>query len=185
MLYCGGMDVAIIGNKLHNSGGIYLRSDQRILAGRYNLTWNVSVTDNEVINTNGLRSAHVAMWHVKVKNDNSEIFGTGTIGVEMRRNLVQASVPNVDKAGSSSGLGAEGYLNCVICANADNSPCDLSKVAIIGTIMEDNIAINTDNAYQIGKGAYNTVIIPGKTKNVSNFLKEIEGGAQNSYILTK
>jgi hypothetical protein len=185
MLYCGGMDVAIVGNILTNSGGIYLRSDQRVLFGRYNITWNVSVADNQVVNNNGLRSAHVAMWHVKVKNDNSEILGTGTIGIEMRRNLVQASVPNVNKAGGSSGLNAEGFLNCVTCANADNSPCDLSKVAIVGTIMEDNIAINTDYAYQIGRGAYNTVIIPGEMKNVSDFLKEIEGGAQNSYIRKK
>jgi hypothetical protein len=180
MLYCGGTDVVITGNELLNSGGIYLRSDQRTLSRTYRLTWNVSVVDNRVINTNGLRSAHVAMFHVKVRNDNSEIFGTGTLGIEMRRNVVQASVPNVGKAGGSSGLGTEGFINRIDCGNADGSPCDLSKVAIIGTIIENNTAIHTDNAYTVGGGAYNTVIVPGKMQNVANPVADT--GAQNTHI---
>jgi hypothetical protein len=180
MLYCGGTDVVITGNELTNSGGIYLRSDQRIQYRRYNLTWNVSVVDNKVVNTNGLRSAHIAMFHVKVRNDNSDILGTGSLGIEMRRNLVQASVPNVGKAGGSSGLGAEGYINRVDCGNADGSPCDLSKVAIIGTIIENNTAVNSDNAYFISSGAYNTVIVQGKMENVSNPV--MDTGAQNTYM---
>ena len=149
---------------------------------RYRLSWGISINDNQVVNTNGLRSAHVAMSHVKVWNENSEIFGTGTIGVEMRRNLVQAFIPNTNIPGGSSGLIPEGYFNCVACGNADKSPCDLSVIAILGTIMEDNIAVNTDNAYQISAGAYDTVIVPGKMENVPNFVKELNGGAQNSYI---
>ena len=180
MLYCGGMDVAITGNKLTNSTGIWVRSDQRTLATRYNLSWNIAINENKVVNTSGIRSAYVTMSHVKVTNDNSEIFGTGTIGIEMRRNFVQASVPNV-----VSNIFTEGYHNCVSCGNADKSPCDLSKVAILGTIIEDNIAVNTDNAYQTGAGAYNTVIVPGKMESVSTFVKEINGEAQNSYFLNK
>ena len=183
MLYSGGSDVMITGNELTNSGGIYLRSDQRTQNKRYNLTWNVSIVDNKIINTNGLRSAHVAMLHVKVSNDNSDIFGTGTVGIEIRRNLVQASIPNVDKAGGSSGLGTEGYINRIECRNANGSPCNLNKIAIIGTVIENNTAINTSDAYQISGGAFNTVIVPGKSENVTNLVKDT--GAQYSFIDSK
>jgi hypothetical protein len=181
MLYCGGTDVVITGNELLNSGGIYLRSDQRMQSKSYRLTWNVSVVDNSVINTNGLRSAHVAMFHVKVRNDNSEIFGTGTLGIEMRRNVVQASVPNVDKAGGSGGLRAEGFINCVECENANASPCNFDKIAILGTIMENNTAIHTDHACWIGAGAYNTILVPGKMEHVAHPVKET-GGVQYTIV---
>jgi hypothetical protein len=180
MLYCGGSDIVIVGNELNNSGGIYLRSDQRSQNKRYNLTWNISVTDNKIINTNGLRSAHVAMFHVKVKNDNSDIFGIGTLGIEMRRNIVQASIPNVDKAGGSSGLGAEGFFNKVSCEKSDNTPCNPANIGIVGTIMENNVAINTANAYQISAGVTNTVIIPGKTENIGHLLND--SGSVNTFI---
>jgi hypothetical protein len=182
MLYCGGTDVVIAGNELLNSGGISVRADQRMQFKSYALAWNISMVDNKAINTNGLRSAHVALSHLKVKNDNNEIFGTGTIGIEMRRNLVQAFVPNVNKAGGSSGIRPEGFINCVECGKPDGSPCDFNKIAIVGTIMEHNTAIHTEDAYLISGGACNTVIIPGKTEKAGNLLKDT--GAKDSYILT-
>jgi hypothetical protein len=48
--------------------------------------------------------------------------------------------------------------------------------------MENNVAVNTENAYQLSGGAYNTVLIPGENKNVENLIKEREGKSQNTYI---
>ncbi|MDD4922999.1 MAG: glycosyl hydrolase family 28-related protein, partial [Bacteroidales bacterium] len=59
MFYCGCNDVLIEGNKLTNSSGIYNRSDQRAEAGRFNLTWNTSVENNEVIRTQGTRAVSI------------------------------------------------------------------------------------------------------------------------------
>src|SRR4029077_9478478 len=48
-MYCGGADVAIVNNALHDSSGIWLRADQRVKSDRFNLLIGALVADNNVI----------------------------------------------------------------------------------------------------------------------------------------
>ncbi len=167
MMYCGGSDVAIVNNKLLNSGGIYLRADQRLLQKRYNLSWNTLVAGNEMIDTDGRRAAFVSMLLAQAKDE--KLYGTGTIGLEVRGNLVQAFIPNMTK----SGIKGEGYFNCMNDAVAVNPLFDPKTPGILGTIFENNTAINTDNAYLTGAGAHHTIILKPTNKNAPGFLKDI------------
>ena len=167
MMYCGGSDITIVGNQLQNSGGIYLRADQRLNSKRYNLCWNTLVADNQVIDTDGRRAAFVSMLLAHGKEEKS--FGTGTIGLEVRRNMVQAFIPNVTR----SGIKGEGYFNCMDNGQIKNLFFDPKAVGILGSIFEDNRAINTENAYLTGAGAHHTIIVKAKTKNTTRFLKEM------------
>ncbi len=167
MMYCGGTDIDIVGNKLQNSGGIYLRADQRLTTKRYNLCWNTLVADNQAIDTDGKRATFVSMLLAQGKDEKS--FGTGVLGIEVRRNTVQAFVPNV----THSAIRGEGYFNCMNDGQTKNPFFNPEAVGILGSIFEGNMAINAENAYLTGAGAHHTVIVKAKTKNVSAFLKEM------------
>ena len=167
MMYCGGSDVAIVKNKLINSGGIYLRSDQRLILKRYNLSWNILVDGNEMIDTDGRRAAFVSMLLAQAKDE--RLIGVGTIGLEVRRNTVQAFVPNVTK----SGIKGEGYFNCMGDGMIKNPLFDPKTPGILGTIFENNTAINAENSYIIGSAAHHTIILKAKNINVTVPVKDL------------
>ena len=148
MFYCGCNDVAIQGNKLTNSSGIYLRSDQRANEGRYNLTWNATVVENEIRRTIGTRAASI--YSILAVQPKQLLLGVGTIGLEIRRNLVQAKYPN-----SNSSVPGEGYWSEV----KSSTPAILSNaVGVLGTIFEKNTAINCDIGYRLSKSLGQTII---------------------------
>jgi len=178
MFYCGCNDVSVEGNKLTNSSGIYIRSDQRKEAGRYNLTWNASVENNEIIRTEGTRA--VSIYSILAVQPKQTLTGTGIPGSEIRRNLVQAKFPNV-----TSSVPGEGYWNEV----KSSTPDALDKtVGILGTVFEKNTAINCDYGYRLSKAISQTIIrdpvfvdVPEKTNDLT-FPESSETG---TVIITK
>lgn len=150
--YCGSSDVAIVGNRLTNSEGIYLRADQRLLTGRYNLTWNTLVANNQVINRNGLRPAFICNTSVLGTRPDT-LFGTGSIGVEIRNNYVEAHEPN-----SASFVKGEGYFNEVQFKNPATSRQQPPTPGIIGTIFENNKVVNAAIGYRLSRHSHQTII---------------------------
>jgi hypothetical protein len=151
-IYSGGTDLVIAGNKLINSEGIYIRSDQRISNNRYNIAWNMLVAGNIISDSNGLRPAYIAAWLAQVKAD--KLFGAGILGLEVRRNLLQAFTPNV----SHGWIKGEGFFNYVFDEQAKTASSDTVTAGIWGTIFQANRAIATERAYTWGSGAKHTVI---------------------------
>lgn len=147
--YCGGTDVAIVGNELENSEGIYLRSDQRVEMGRYNLMWNAIVEENVVSRTARKRPAHICSVLAVQKNDT--LIGLGSLGIEIRRNTIVASKPNI-----SSFVPGEGYWNEVRSTTEDA----LNHVTgIVGTVFDGNKSVNMNYAYRLSqKGISQTTI---------------------------
>lgn len=147
-IYSGGKDIVIAGNKLINSEGIYIRADQRIMNSRFNLAWNINVTHNLVQNTNGIRPAYIAAWLAQVKSD--KLFGTGVLGLELRRNTIQAFTPNV-KTGWVKG---EGFYNYVNDEEAKGITRDTAVAGILGTVFEANRCTGTEQKYSLGGVRY-------------------------------
>ena len=168
MFYCGGADVSIVENKLVNSGGIYLRADQRLAQKRYNLLWNTFVADNEVIDADGRRAAFVSM--LLAQNKDEKLLGIGCLGLEVRRNTIQAFVPNVNV----SAIRYEGFLNCQNDAMIKSTAFDPATPGILGSVFENNRAIDTENAFVTGLGAQHTIILRNKTENIKRFLFNME-----------
>lgn len=158
--YCGDHDVAIVGNQLTNSDGIYVRSDQRITdqLGRFNLSWNTLIEGNRVVNKNGLRPAYVnATLALMAPYD---LKGIGTIGLEVRRNYVEAHTPN-----SAGFIQGEGYWNSL----ASKKPPGNNQPGILGSIFEANEVRNADIAYHLSANSAQTVIKGAINKSVKNF----------------
>jgi len=149
--YSGGTDLAIVNNRLINSEGIYIRSDQRLATNRYNLGWNILIKDNHLIDSDGKRPAYVVSWLAKSKNES--LFGTGTLGMEIRNNELVAFRPNV-KTGAL--IKSEGYFND---NTEDIKPKSEAAIAgILGSILEKNQAKDTVRPYTIGTLARQTTI---------------------------
>ena len=146
--YGGGNDVVIEGNRLTDSEGIYLRSDQRLEAGRFNLTWNFLIENNKVSRINGKRPAFICSTLALQRTQS--LTGTGTFGVEIRRNFVQTKKPN-----ASSFIPGEGYWNEVRSQTPDALD---NTVGILGTIFDQNTAINADYGYRLSKSIHQTII---------------------------
>jgi len=149
--YSGGNDVVISGNRLVNSEGIYIRSDQRLNTNRYNLTSNFSVSNNQVSNTDGKRQSYIAIW--LFKNKMEPLFGTGTIGVEIRNNTLEAFQPTSAKG---SVVNRQAFFND---GTEPDGQADPLYPGIEGTLFEKNTAIHLENPYQTGKVAGHTTII--------------------------
>jgi dienelactone hydrolase len=146
--YCGGHDVVIEGNQLVDSEGIYLRADQRKEMGRFNLIWNILVENNRVFRETGKRPAYICS--VLAIQKTHALLGTGTIGVEIRRNLVQTRKPNV-----ASFVPGEGYWNEVRSLTPEALG---NKIGILGTVFDNNTAINCDYGYRLSKSVSHTTI---------------------------
>lgn len=154
-IYSGGTDLVIAGNRLINSEGIYIRSDQRTADFRYNIAWNILVSDNVLQNTNGIRPAYIAAWLAQVKSD--KLFGTGILGLEVRRNTIEAFTPNV----KNGWIKNEGYVNYVQDEEGKGKARDTVTPAILGSIFTSNKALHTDKVFSSGPGAHYTVYEEG------------------------
>lgn len=155
--YCGGHDVVIEGNQFINSEGIYLRADQRMEFGRYNLTWNFQIENNKIIRTDDKSPAYICSALAIQRNH--ALLGTGVLGIEIRRNLVQARKENISRF-----MNGEGYWAGVHSLTPDSLG---DKVGILGTIFENNIAVDCDYGYRV-KHSYQTVIHHPSSTNVTH-----------------
>lgn len=153
--YCGASDIAITGNRLENSEGIYLRADQRVEVGRYNLMWNALVEENTVIRTARERPAHICSVLAVQKNDT--LIGVGSLGIEIRRNAIVTTQPNV-----ASFIPGEGYWNEVRTTTNEA----LNQVAgILGTVFDGNTVISSDIAYRLSKKGISQTVIKDESSS--------------------
>lgn len=143
---CGCNDVVIEGNRVTNSSGIYMRSDQWANEGRFNLLWNSSIVGNEIRMTKGKRA--VSFYSLQPVQPKQLLLSTGTFGLEIR--LVQAKFTNLGS--SVPGEGSLSEVKSSTLALLNNS------IGILGTIYERNTAINCDFGYHLSQSMSQTII---------------------------
>lgn len=148
-MYSGNEDLVITGNQLLNSEGIYIRADQRLVNKRYNLSWNTLITDNVIGNTDNRRAAFIAVYLAQEKT--AKVFGSGILGMTVRRNSVRAFSPNMEKGSFVKG---EGYFNF----NGNSEVITSGIPGVLGSIFEDNKGINTGDTLKLSGNVLHTVI---------------------------
>ena len=112
-----------------------------------------------------------------------DLFGIGALGVVVRRNTVKAYIPNV----TNSPIKAEGFLNFMGEQAAGNSKIGVNVPGILGSVWEYNNAINTDNAFIIGKGTHHVIIKKHQLENVPKPILDLIDKKQKmgaKYIVT-
>lgn len=165
ILYFGGYDCAVIGNKLFSSGGIFMTGSQRDVTGttpldRFDLGWRNVITDNVVTDPDNNRAAYFALHAGSTVN--SPLYGTMLLGVETRRNLLEASTPNL----RDNAFGCNETFSSI--AGEQTSGDDASGIAILDSVHTDNVAVGNDNAYEVTTAVSQTPLWDSLLLNCDN-----------------
>lgn len=145
-------DLAIASNILVEADGIYLRPDQRLARGSFNVLYNMQIIGNVISESSGIRPAYVGLRQYQVNPSNT--WGSGAINVEIRRNSVQGSGAS---SFTSSAFTSEGYF-CDL-RNEPSSYVDEGIPAVLGTVFQWNKSTNIALAdYTLNTASYHTTI---------------------------
>lgn len=176
-LWTGGNRGTVSRNTLQNSGIIWFRAVQKFKPGELEVLpiWNNYVADNTVTAVQSDRTAAVEFEIANVNtgtSPDSPLLGTYLILNDVRRNIVDARVPNVTHEFApnfTDGFWSYYYDEA---AHFSNGARDRNAIAILGTIFESNKAIDTANAYQIGTGNFQTIIRGAINQNVTQVVDD-------------
>ncbi|MDF3058470.1 MAG: hypothetical protein K0R17_2685 [Rariglobus sp.] len=161
-LYTGSYDNAVVGNfSADSTWSVLLRADQRFAENRFNLSWSNIITDNVGVDTLNTWASLIASQLYLVQNHS--LLGTPVMGNQFRRNLVEAWIPN--KTDGASGL-TEGFNNW----GKDDATTftETNLAGLLATTFDDNVAVNTVNAYFLNTHTYQTSIRNQLNLNVTN-----------------
>jgi hypothetical protein len=153
-MYCGGADLAIVNNTLHDSSGIWLRADQRMKSDRFNLLIGAVVADNDIIAAKGNTPAFLTTELGQVEN--RTLYGTGVYDVEVRHNMIVCNASEPGDDALSNGLWS--WVRYVHSGTNETSS-DTSVPGIIGTIFQDNHLSECQYPYNVSTGDAGQVIL--------------------------
>ena len=161
--------VAIITNTLTNSGSIDLTPAQQMSSGQQQFLpmYNNQIVCNTVSNTNGSNGVFIGVHSVQYLQ--TKTFGTSVIGLEVRSNTLLAGRPNIPAVVDSEF--PEGYLNYLQYQPA-TFYVDERIPAVLGSIFENNAAINCTNAVYLNSGSYNTAVCNTRLVNVDHEIND-------------
>jgi len=168
-------NVAIADNTLTNNGSIDLTPVQQdmtqngVTHQEFLPCYDIQITGNQVTNTDGSNGVLIGVHMVQYLQ--LATFGTAVIGLEVRRNTLTAHTPNVPAYLDS--YFSEGYLNELLFQPGNASTyLDEQTPAILGSIFQNNTAINCASAVHLNSGAYNTLLCNTKLINSPVLLKD-------------
>lgn len=146
-------DVDIIGNRIAEGGGIYLRAAQKLSDRRFDPIYNVQVRGNEIVNTTGLWLSHIGVMFC---NMDAKAWGTALIGIDVRDNRIVANRPNLALT-TEDYANFEGYMAML----RIEAPVPIEAQAdprILGTVFERNACVNCAVGFRLGTGANGTTL---------------------------
>lgn len=167
-------DVAIVGNTLTNNGSIDLTPLQRqdtsatTVIG-FNPIFNTQIVSNQVDCSGDTYSGAFIGVHT-VQHIFPSTFGTSAIGVEMRSNKLTAHVPNVPARVDDTF--PNGYLNYLEFHQSGAKYADKGVPVMLGTILQNNEAVNCEQAVHLNSGSYGTLVCNTTLTGTSTLLDD-------------
>ena len=155
-------DVAIVDNTLTSNGSIDLTPLQRQESQGGPTVGFYPVYNTQIIHNNVNCSADTQIGSFLGTHPVQEIygktFGTFVLGLEMRDNTLKAHTPNVPALVDNPEGYPNGYLNYLEYHQLNSRYTDEGIPALLGTIIQNNQAINCQRAVYLNSGSYNTLI---------------------------
>ncbi|GGE99039.1 glycosyl hydrolase family 28-related protein [Hymenobacter cavernae] len=180
------LEVAIVNNKLINSGSIDLTPWQidNSSAGvpqEFLPMYNNQIIGNDVANLDGSNGVFIGVH--TVQHIQPQSFGSSVLNLEVRNNKLTAHSPNVPAIVDASF--PEGYLNYLEYHPLSNY-IDQQVPAVLGTIFQNNTAVNCDNALYLNTGSFNTLVCNMNMVNSANLIKDehFDGTGRGSMTTT-
>lgn len=175
-------NVTIADNLLTDNGSINLTPVQQqitlngVTHQEFLPYYDIQLTGNQVADTNGSNGVLIGIHAVQYLQ--LATFGTSVIGLEVRRNTLTAHTPNV--LAYVDNYFPEGYLNELHFQPGNASTyLDEQTPAILGSIFQDNTALNCATAVHLNSGAYHTLLCNTTLTNSPVLLRDTAFNAIN------
>ncbi|WP_162268259.1 PA14 domain-containing protein [Hymenobacter sp. PAMC 26628] len=163
------LQVAVVGNTLTNSGSIDFMPYQG--SNGYQMftpMYNNQITGNNVADTDGSNGVFIGAHTTQSQQTNT--FGTSMINLDVRNNTLTAHSPNVPAVVDDNF--PEGYLNYLVFQQNGGTYVDEKIPALLGSIFQNNTAINCDNSLYVNSGSYGTLVCNTSLVNTPNLLRD-------------
>lgn len=166
-------DVAIVDNTLTNNGSIDLTPFQRQLRDGdvtigFNPIFNTQIVGNRVDCSGDTYSGAFIGAHT-VQHAYRNTFGTSVIGLEVRDNKLTARLPNVPA--QVDAVFPNGYLNYLE-YHPNGTYIDEGIPVLLGSILQNNEAVNCEKAVYLNSGSYNTLVCNTRLTGTSTLLDD-------------
>ena len=146
-------EVDIINNSILQGGGIYLRSFQSFKDRQFLPIYGIRIAGNTITNTQSEWASYVTMRFVRT---DAIDFGIGTIGVEVRENVITANEPNISLP-QEEVADREGYTNRMH-AEGETQAIAKNQTRLLGTIFQNNLCLRCRTPMLVREGAKATVL---------------------------
>jgi hypothetical protein len=170
---CSSWQVAIVGNHLVNNSGILLRPGQQSVRGirAFSVMYNTQVVNNVVEDiagpTNTGTPAYIGLLPFQFVD--LQTLGTCAVGVEFRGNTVRGRPSYKWGIFNNNELGTEGFYNYLL-RQFEGTNGDTPVT--MGTLFDNNTAIDCSHAFYLNSGAYNTVLHRNKLQSTPHLLDD-------------
>lgn len=174
-------DILIEDNTMKDNSGIMISPDQR-LQGEFNVVYHVEIRDNLIVDSKGLRPAYVAL--VPREDSQTSAFGTALLGLSIRGNKLVAANPNTFVRHTDDEKAVVEGFNCYWqWQTSTNKLADSHIPVLLGTIFQGNTVTNSQVAFYLNSGSYDTTIDGTRTANVVTLLRDdvIPGATHASF----
>ena len=128
-----------------------MRSAQCIKEKSFLPIYGVRIQNNAISNESREWPSYINVAFVR--RDAAD-FGIGTIGVEIRNNIIRANRPNLVLISEESG-GAEGFISMMRVEGEYENRSNQTR--LLGTIFQNNTCMNCDIGFKVRDGARGTV----------------------------
>jgi hypothetical protein len=145
-------------NSMKDSDGIMI-SPSESAPKLFNVILHLDIVGNTLADLAGLRPAFIAI--VPREDLQSSSMGSQIIGANITSNNVTGFTPNprvTNPAWDDYKVVTEGYL-CEYYWQSNGGYNEKSPSPIVGTIFQDNLSVNADNAFYLNSGASQTAIV--------------------------
>ena len=163
------LNVAIVGNTLTNSGSIDLMPFQGTNGYQmFSPAYNNQIVGNNVADLDGSNGVFIGAHTTQSQQTNT--FGTSVINLDVRNNTLTAHSPNVPAVVDDNF--PEGYLNYLGFQQNGGTYVDEKIPAVLGSVFQNNTAVNCANALYLNSGAYGTLVCNTTLVNTPNLLQD-------------
>ena len=146
-------DVDIVGNTIHNGGGILVSGAQNIANNQFASISQVRIADNDLSFDSGYWPPQICASFIRM---DSTDFGIGTIGIEIRNNTIKTDKPDVKFP--YEGVCPVQTITVRMATEGEGKDFGKSQVKILGSVIQSNQCIGCSVPVIVREGTKATVL---------------------------
>ena len=146
-------DVDIVGNSIHNGGGILVSGAQNITNSQFASISQLRIADNNLSFDSGYWPPQICTSFVRM---DSADFGVGTIGIEIRNNTIKTDKPDVKFP--YEGVCPIQTITVRMATEGEGKDFGKNQVKVLGTVIQNNRCVGCNMPLLVREGTKATTL---------------------------